>query len=47
MRDVVGQRTGGRFVVNPDDTTSGEIPGGILVDVLGRRSVSPGGICQL
>ncbi|RRE34532.1 hypothetical protein EAN76_00660 [Klebsiella pneumoniae] len=37
VRDVVGQRTGGRFVVNPDDTTSGEIPGGILVDVLGRR----------
>ncbi|HBQ1459807.1 TPA: hypothetical protein L7J70_005603, partial [Klebsiella pneumoniae] len=27
VRDVVGQRTGGRFVVNPDDTTSGEIPG--------------------
>ncbi|OXO65047.1 hypothetical protein CBL60_28795, partial [Klebsiella pneumoniae] len=24
-------------MVNPDDTTSGEIPGGILVDVLGRR----------
>ncbi|MGU5901185.1 hypothetical protein ACV1EU_27280, partial [Klebsiella pneumoniae] len=22
VRDVVGQRTGGRFVVNPDDTTS-------------------------
>ena len=37
VRDVVGQRTGGRFVVNPDDTTSEEIPGGILVDVLGRR----------
>ncbi|WP_421666447.1 hypothetical protein [Klebsiella pneumoniae] len=37
VRDVVGQRIAGRFVVNPDDTTSGEIPGGILVDVLGRR----------
>ncbi len=37
VRDVVGQRIAGRFVVNPDDTTSEEIPGGILVDVLGRR----------
>ncbi len=37
VRDVVGQHIAGRFVVNPDDTTSGEIPGGILVDVLGRR----------
>ncbi|EPJ3637628.1 hypothetical protein L9F36_000621 [Klebsiella pneumoniae] len=37
VRDVVGQRIAGRFVVNPDDTTSAEIPGGILVDVLGRR----------
>ncbi|HHG0525875.1 TPA: hypothetical protein ACPUFO_005206, partial [Klebsiella pneumoniae] len=37
VRDVVGKRAGGRFVVNPDDTTSEEIPGGILVDVLGRR----------
>ncbi|UKG68625.1 hypothetical protein [Klebsiella pneumoniae] len=37
VRDVVGQHIAGRFVVNPDDTTSEEIPGGILVDVLGRR----------
>ncbi|MGH5675322.1 hypothetical protein ACRFKY_29220, partial [Klebsiella pneumoniae] len=27
VRDVVGKRAGGRFVVNPDDTTSEEIPG--------------------
>ena len=37
VRDVVGQHIAGRFVVNPDDTTSAEIPGGILVDVIGRR----------
>ncbi len=47
VRDVVGQHIAGRFVVNPDDTTSGEIPGGILVDVLGRRWYRRGGICQL
>ncbi|MBD3722655.1 hypothetical protein IE978_17940 [Klebsiella pneumoniae] len=47
VRDVVGQHIAGRFVVNPDDTTSGEIPGGILVDVLGRRWYRQGGICQL
>ncbi|HHT0401825.1 TPA: hypothetical protein ACTW9D_005461 [Klebsiella pneumoniae] len=37
VKDVVGLRIAGRFVVDAADTTSRDDAGGILVDALGRR----------
>ncbi|WII79959.1 hypothetical protein N5863_16430 [Klebsiella pasteurii] len=37
VRDVVGERIGGRFVVDASDTTSADDGGGVLVGVDGRR----------
>ncbi|MFV5219839.1 hypothetical protein ACJ42X_018760 [Klebsiella pneumoniae] len=39
VRDVVGERIGGRFVVDASDTTSEDDGGGVLVGVDGRRWV--------
>ena len=39
VRDVVGERIGGRFVVDASDTTSADDGGGVLVGVDGRRWV--------
>jgi hypothetical protein len=39
VRDVVGRRIGGRFVVDASDTSSPDDGGGVLVGVDGRRWV--------